>query len=71
MKTGIVLTSLGLALVCIGCSKPDSKSEPQHADIVLVSGQVRTPDGWTEALAISGEKIVAVGSDEDIVGLVG
>ena len=36
-------------------------SEPSKADVIFINGRVRVPDGWAEAIAVKGEKIVAVG----------
>ncbi len=47
---------------------------PGAADLVLVNGRVYTLDEqrpWAEAVAIQGEKIIAVGSNGDVRGLAG
>ncbi len=45
-----------------------------HADLVITGARIWTSDPtlpWAEALAIRGERIVAVGADADVQGLIG
>ena len=47
---------------------------PNHADLVLTGGRIFTADAaktWAQALAVKGGRIVAVGGDRDVRGLVG
>lgn len=55
--------SATIALLVLGCAP----SAPE-ADLVFLDGQVVTlgPDGTVEALAVRGERVLAVGSTEDI-----
>ncbi|MGN6547353.1 MAG: amidohydrolase [Aureliella sp.] len=47
-------------------------SAEQHADVVIEHGNLFTPAGWREgALAIRGERIVAVGSAEEVQKFIG
>ena len=64
------LVPLFLAASCIACGSPRS----QPPDLVLVGGKVFTADEnnpWAEAIAIRGDHILAVGSNDDIEDLVG
>lgn len=48
--------------------------EPERADLVLVNGRVYTVDAarpWAEAVAIRGDRIMAVGTNADINALAG
>jgi hypothetical protein len=61
-----------LALTAIACAV--SFAQPQPADIILSNGRVVTVDARftiASAVAIRGERIVAVGSDEDVSGRAG
>ena len=61
---------LFLAALCAACGSPRSEAP----DLVLVGGKVFTADEsnpWAEAIAIRGDRIVAVGSDDDIEDLAG
>ncbi|WP_347269930.1 amidohydrolase [Rhizorhabdus histidinilytica] len=39
---------------------------PVAADTMYVNARVRTPDGWKTGLAVAGETIVAVGSEQEL-----
>lgn len=77
------LASLSLAVLLLpGCSKPSQPAQPaqpaqpsrpaETADLVLWNGKVMTASGDSaSALAIGGEGIVAVGSDEEVLALAG
>jgi predicted amidohydrolase YtcJ len=62
------------ALVVAGCSREQSSEAPQDAlDLVVINAKVWTGTGtgtaesqWAEAIAIEGDKIVAVGSSQQI-----
>src|SRR3954470_21352718 len=46
----------------------------EHADLVLLSGRIFTADAaktWAEAVAVRGNRIVAVGGDASVRALVG
>lgn len=66
------LAGLILALlVAGGCAEPEA---PGAADLVITSARIWTGDPaqpWADALAVRGERIVAVGSDADVLPLVG
>ncbi|MGC6328319.1 amidohydrolase [Rhizorhabdus sp. FW153] len=40
---------------------------PLPADVIYTHGHIATPGGWQEAMAVSGQTIVATGSDADLV----
>jgi predicted amidohydrolase YtcJ len=65
----LVAITLGLALASWG-----SREAPATADVVLLHGKIVTlaPDGAVaDALAVRGDRILAVGRSEDIVALAG
>lgn len=43
----------------------------EPADLVLTNGKIYTPTGWSQAIAIRGNVIVAVGTDAEIAALKG
>lgn len=55
----------GLALLVLGSAAAQPPQAPQ-ADLILSGGQIRTPDGWAEALAIQNGVIVAVGTRAEV-----
>jgi len=62
------LAVVGATLITVGCGSPGEVVEP--ADLVLKGGKVVTMDDAVpegEAIAISGYRIVAVGSDEEMM----
>ena len=77
--------SLGLGLVAVWVAPtgpstvaraeaPPAPAAGATADLILVHGRIYTLDAqkpWAEALAIRGERIVAVGGDREIRALVG
>ncbi len=72
----VILASVLLAIFTVGCEDPDipDPSLPDTADMVLLDGKVVTVDpelGEAEAVAIRGDRILAVGSSEEIRELVG
>ena len=63
MKTGIISTMLLSILVAAGCSKAEI------ADLVITGGKVFTADSlkpYAEAVAVRGNKIIAVGSVREV-----
>src|SRR5262245_23758891 len=62
-----IISALLIATIAIVCSKAASAQTP--ADIVLLNGKVVTVDDRftiAEALAIKGERIMAVGSNAEV-----
>ena len=57
-----VLLLLGLSA---SCSVATAAEPPLPADLILKGGEVRTADGWAQALAVRHGVIIAVGSDAD------
>src|SRR5215469_15434233 len=48
-----------------------SAARNQPADLILINGQVHTPKGWAEAVAIRDENIVMTGKDREVLRLRG
>lgn len=76
--TKLLLTSVAAVFLLAGPAMAENPNLPTMpieqagpADMILMNGQVKTPDGWAQAVAIRGEVIAAVGSDEDMAGLKG
>src|SRR5258705_8837442 len=64
----------GAALIRIGCRVLVGRREQASADVILTKGKVITvDDGFTvaQALAIKGERIVGVGSNQQIAQMAG
>ncbi len=59
------LTFLLMLVAVAGCGKPASESVAP-ADLVLLNGNVKTPSGWAEAVAVTDGRIFAVGDSESI-----
>ena len=70
-RTAAIATALTLG----GCSeRPVDMPEPRIADIVLQNGSIYTVDAtrsWAESIAIANGRIIQVGAEEDMRGLVG
>jgi predicted amidohydrolase YtcJ len=67
-----VLLTLGIPATTIAQNAEDAKLRP--ADTILINGRVYTENStqsWAQAVAIRGEKIIAVGDDADIEKLRG
>ena len=75
-RTALVLT--GAAAGTLAAGQPGAKARPDtaerppgDADLVLHSGVVWTENGTAQAVAVRGERIVAVGSDEYVLAMAG
>ncbi len=70
---GVLVAAYVLVLgACSGDSDDSTAEEP--AEVVLTNGRVFTASedlGWAEAVAISGDRVVGVGTDEEIEAHVG
>ena len=72
MKNWMLGAALGAVIAAAGCAKeqtgePSASGEADAAaDLILTNGDIKTPDGWAEAVAIDDGKIVAVGAASDI-----
>lgn len=69
---GPVMRSV-LSVGCLALAACASPSEPS-ADLVLLNGRVYTVDAaepWAEAVAVRGDRIIAVGSSSDIRAMAG
>jgi len=67
------LLATGLLACLAGCGA-DEAAGPPPADLVLVNGNVRTVDDrqpLAQAVAIRGDRIVTVGSNDDVAALTG
>ena len=45
---------------------PPGSSTAETADLILLNGQIYSPQGWSEALAIKNGVIIAIGSNESV-----
>lgn len=67
--------SLSMAFLAAACASPDEggadleKQGNFIADTVIVNGQVMTPSGWAEAIAINDGVVTHVGTNEEISDL--
>lgn len=61
LRIRLLLCTTACALAA--CSKPDPTPA---ADLVLLSGNIKTPAGFAEALAVTDGRIVAVGDNDSI-----
>jgi predicted amidohydrolase YtcJ len=61
---------LVLAIVCVAPvmvqSNAQAPAQPENIDLIMTNGQVKTPSGWVDALAIRDGIIVAVGEGKTI-----
>ena len=81
MKVRAISRVIWIALICVGCADSQKAPGVSAAELVLTNGRIKTPTGWSEALAISGGEIVAVadaaaidkyrGDETDVVDLDG
>ena len=51
---------------CVGCSDSGESRAQTPASLVMSNGLVKTSEGWAEAIAISGDTIVAIGDSIEI-----
>lgn len=58
--------SVAGALCLGGAVSPQAAAQSMQADTILTGGEIYTPDGWTEAMAIKDGVIIAVGATDDI-----
>ena len=74
LPMALLLVSLPLVASCAGGLSPADIPEEQAADLVIYNGKIVTVDknfSIAQAVAVKGDKIIAVGTDEEIKGLVG
>jgi len=70
MKSFNFFIAIAIVFLTIGCNNPSSPS----ADTVLLNGKVWTGESDTsfvEAIAIEGNKVIAIGTDADVKKLIG
>lgn len=60
-----------VATACLWSGAIAQAETAPAADLVLTNGKIYTPSGWSEAIAIRGNVIVAVGTDSEIISLKG
>ena len=57
------------ALLAAACSPQTETEAPlPSADLLLSNGQVRTPEGWVEAVAVADGRILATGASDALAG---
>lgn len=61
-----LLSAAAPALVAAAAAGAQGNAAPGPADIIFTNGQIRTPDGWVEAIAIRDGVIVAVGDNRTV-----
>ena len=71
MRVRKIACLLGIAVVCVACTPSSEPQSRKLATLVLTNGEIRTTDGWVEAMAISENKIIAVGDATSIGDYVG
>lgn len=73
--TRVLVIGYGLRLACVASATLSAQQPRTPApDLILTGGKVFTADSlhpWAEAIAIRGERIVAVGTTADIARLAG
>lgn len=68
------LVVLALFLFFLGCAGDSGQSRVDHADTIVINGDIWTVNPaqpWAEAIAIKSDRIMAVGTNEEIGALVG
>jgi predicted amidohydrolase YtcJ len=71
---GVALLGIALPSASLAQRAAAARAVPPQADVVLLDGKVFTADSthlWAEAVAISGERIVAVGTSAEVRRWVG
>jgi predicted amidohydrolase YtcJ len=71
LRPTLTLLSSLIVMLALASSFSTSQSPPAWADVVVTHGRIYTVDAkhpWAEAIAIRGEKILAVGTDREILG---
>ena len=66
-----LVVTLALAALGVPAATARAQSSDGAADLILTGGQVRSPTGWADALAVRGELIVAVGDAAAVARLRG
>jgi predicted amidohydrolase YtcJ len=72
MKLRSLLLAFSILMLCLLITLPACAQRNQSADTVVLHGKIFTLNSkqpWAEALAIRGDRIIAVGSDADIAKL--
>ncbi|MFC3592189.1 amidohydrolase [Novosphingobium piscinae] len=72
MRLRFASSLTALALACTGAAGSAQFQDavgpatPLPADVIYVHGHIATPEGWREAIAVSGATIVATGNEGDL-----
>lgn len=62
-------STLTTSMLAIAAASAPAMAQPAPVDLVFVHGTVLIPGGSTQAIAVAGDTIVAVGSDAEIEGM--
>jgi hypothetical protein len=77
MRNGTTRLATAVAIICLAPAVTRSTVHAQttapggQVDLIMTNGQIKTPSGWAEAVAIRGGIIVAVGEAETIGAMSG
>jgi len=69
MKIGITISTIMMSVSHVSAN--EDAFPPKSVDLILTHAQVKTPEGWTEAMAIRDGVIVALGSHTMVIALRG
>ncbi len=61
MTTRITIQLLLITFICTACTESQDVTRSAPADLILTNGQIKTADGWAEAISIIDGRISAVG----------
>jgi predicted amidohydrolase YtcJ len=70
MRTKIARV-IALLAVSLPASWAPAAAQQTEADLILSRGEILTPDGWAQSMAVKGGVILAVGDDATILGYKG
>ena len=74
MRRSLVPSSLAIAMIALLAGRVPLSAQGAKADLALVHGKIITVDAGdriTQAVAIAGDRIMAVGTDDEIARLIG
>ena len=66
MAVRVMFRLFCIAILCAACTDPGMPPDEQSATLILTNAQVKTADGWAEAIAVSDGEILAVADAETI-----
>jgi len=67
VRARLLRALISALLVTVSFGEVQAASPSAQPTLILYDGDVYTPTGWQHAVAVEGDKIVAVGSDADIL----